>query len=115
MKTESPQSGDLPREPFFTFDAKAADNITGQLAQGIVSGLNLDGCLFQSPHLFSIGTILLLKFLLSGRPIEISAIVRRASPDRSLQLEFFAFDSAQSLQYLQDWLAANSFPRSSEE
>jgi PilZ domain-containing protein len=110
MKIEPPLSDRTSIEPIFTFNANVADKSTGRSARGIVSGLSLDGCLFQSPHLFSIGTILRLEFILSGHRVEVSAIVRQASPANSLSLEFFALDSAESLQTLQAWLAKNCIP-----
>ena len=94
--------------PIFTFNANVVDKSSGQIAKGIVSGLSLDGCLFQSPNLFSLGSILRLQFALYSRCVEISAIVREVSPARSLRLEFFALDSAESLQALQQWLTSIS-------
>ncbi len=107
MKTE-PFSQSPSVDPIFTFNATVLDKSSGQAGKGIVSGLTLDGCLFQSPLPFPIGTILRLQFLLTGHPVEVSAIVRHASPVGSMQLEFFALDSAESLRCLQNWLTSNS-------
>lgn len=107
MKIE-PFSRTVSVDPIFTFNATVVDKTSGQAAKGIVSGLTLDGCLFQSPVPLSIGTILRLQFLLNGHPVEVSAIVRDISPAGSAQLEFFALDSAESLRCLQNWLALNS-------
>jgi len=112
MTSESPHSNSFSSQPFLAFKAAACDKRAGQRVEGIVSGLTLDGCLFQSPYLFALGTILRLEFSLSGRRIEISGVVRDSNPARSLRLEFFALDSRESLQYLQHWLAAKSIPPS---
>lgn len=109
MKIE-PSSSHLSVKPIFTFNATLVDKSSRQSAKGIVSGLTLDGCLFQCAVLFSVGTILRLEFMLSGHRVEVSVVVRQISPAKSLQLEFFALDSAESMHRLQTWLAANSLP-----
>ncbi len=108
MKIEPPLPDHPFFEPIFTFNACVVDKASGQSANGILSGLSLDGCLFQSPSFFSPGSILRLQFFLNSHCVEVSAVVRDVTPARSLRLEFFALDSADSLQALQQWLTSQS-------